>query len=330
MLQSLKIQDFLAFTDKVSLDFSQSINVIIGENGSGKSTVLKALYWASVFSQPDEPEFNSWIFTEIFGMNNNGHKFHVNADTNIDITSDNNHYIINLGSVYELTGYIYSHEPINYSKTGAVFIPTTEMLSHSKGFLALNQKYKLPFDSTQVDIIVNASLPETRTVSPQMSAIMNSISKVIDGTVTFENDVFYVVKNDGTKVEFSLEAEGLRKLGLIWKLIRNGLLESGTVLLWDEPEANINPELFPLIADILLELQRTGVQIFIATHSYNLAKYLEIRRDDTEQVKFHNLFKNEQGVIESASADSMEGLQSNQIIIADDKLLDEVYKDIMG
>ena len=39
------------------------------------------------------------------------------------------------------------------------------------------------------------------------------------------------------KVDFSLEAEGLRKLGLIWKLIRNGLLEKGTVLLWDEPEA---------------------------------------------------------------------------------------------
>ena len=39
-------------------------------------------------------------------------------------------------------------------------------------------------------------------------------------------------------MDFSLEAEGLRKLGLIWKLIRNGLLEKGTVLLWDEPEAN--------------------------------------------------------------------------------------------
>ena len=57
-------------------------------------------------------------------------------------------------------------------------------------------------------------------------------------------------------MDFSLEAEGLRKLGLLWKLIRNGLLEKGAILLWDEPEANLNPELYPLVAEILLELQK--------------------------------------------------------------------------
>ena len=44
----------------------------------------------------------------------------------------------------------------------AVFIPATEMLSHADGFLAVNQKYNMPFDRTQTDIVVNASLPETR------------------------------------------------------------------------------------------------------------------------------------------------------------------------
>lgn len=51
----------------------------------------------------------------------------------------------------------------------SVFIPTTEMLSHSKGFFALNQKYNMPFDGTQVDIIVNASLPETREIPVAVS-----------------------------------------------------------------------------------------------------------------------------------------------------------------
>ena len=44
----------------------------------------------------------------------------------------------------------------------SVMIPTTEMLSHSRSFWALNEKFNMPFDGTQVDIIVNASLPETR------------------------------------------------------------------------------------------------------------------------------------------------------------------------
>ena len=101
--------------------------------------------------------------------------------------------------------------------------------------------------------------------------------------------IFYIQKKDGRKVDFSLEAEGYRKFGLLWKLIRNGLLEPGSILLWDEPEANLTPEMYPVLADVLLELQKNGVQMFIATHSYNFAKYLEIRREKQHQVQFHNL-----------------------------------------
>lgn len=82
---------------------------------------------------------------------------------------------------------------------------------------------------------------------------------------TPQEDTFYILKKDGRKIDFSLEAEGLRKLGLLWKLIRNGLLEKGSILLWDEPEANLNPELYPLVANILVGLQKNRVQIFVAT-----------------------------------------------------------------
>ena len=199
------------------------------------------------------------------------------------------------------------------------------MLSHSKGFLALNQKFNMPFDQTQIDIIVNASLPEARQVPKYMNNILDKISKVIDGSIIQENDEFYVLKNSGKKLPFSLEAEGLRKLGLLWKLIRNGLLVENCVLIWDEPEANLNPELFPLVTEILLELQQNGIQIFIATHSYNFAKYLEIRRTSKEQVQFHNLYHADKIGIDSDSAYFMGDLKQNHIMIADNKLLDEVY-----
>ena len=58
------------------------------------------------------------------------------------------------------------------------------------------------------------------------------------------------------------------KIALIWQLAKNGTLEKGSILFWDEPEANINPTHIPIIADMLLALQRSGVQIFIATHDY--------------------------------------------------------------
>lgn len=224
----------------------------------------------------------------------------------------------------------------------SVYIPTTEMLSHAKGFLALDKKFKLPFDGTQVDIIVNASLPEARELPVFMERILEKISLAIGGTVVTEDDTFYVIKEDGRKVDFSLEAEGLRKLGLLWKLIRNGLLEKGTILLWDEPEANLNPELFPLVTDILLELEEAGIQIFIATHSYNLAKYIEIRRKNEKQVLYHNLYfasadvvseykphetmNKEKMEVYSRSASYLSMLNGNSIVAADADLLDEAME----
>ena len=45
-------------------------------------------------------------------------------------------------------------------------------------------------------------------------------------------------------LEFTLLAEGMRKLGLIWLLIQNGTLGNSSVLFWDEPETNLNPKLY--------------------------------------------------------------------------------------
>lgn len=50
---------------------------------------------------------------------------------------------------------------------------------------------------------------------------------MIQGEVLHENGTFYIVKMDGRKIEFSIEAEGLRKFGLLWKLIKNGLRKKG-------------------------------------------------------------------------------------------------------
>ena len=283
------IEEGDSFNDGFKIEFCDGINVLIGENGVGKTTILKMIYAATQWSIKRTDQGKTKRLIQFFSNSLKDSDALKNAENKED--------------------YCY---------------------------------YKVS-DGTQIDIIVNASLPETREIPFAMSKILDKLSAVIDGTVILENDSFYVLKKDGQKVDFSLEAEGLRKLGLLWKLIRNGLLEKGSILLWDEPEANLNPELYPLVAEILLELQKNGVQIFLATHSYNFAKYLEIRRTNNEQVMFHNLyrshnlFSNEMQkifpgmddnseAIYSQSADKMDKIKYNHIMAADNKLLDEVYE----
>ena len=335
----------LSVGDRISnvfhLDFCDGINVVIGGNGVGKTSLLKMIYAATQWSNKQTDEGKTRKLLHFFSehlkdneaLKNTTHKDGYCAF----VVSDGSHkfeYSLSHNGVFNFDNWL----GLNMS---SVYVPTTEMLSHAKGFLAMNQKFNMPFDGTQIDIIVNASLPETKEITPTMTKILDKLSGVIQGKVIQNDDVFYVVKDDGRKVDFSLEAEGFRKFGLLWKIVRNGLLEPGSILLWDEPEANLNPELYPVLAEALIELQRNGVQIFVATHSYNFAKYLEIRKAESDQLLFHNLYWgsaeipkyleeafppfNNGLVIYSKSASKLEDLPHNLIMAADEKLLDEVY-----
>lgn len=73
---------------------------------------------------------------------------------------------------------------------------------------------------------MEAGLWQSKQFPSSLGKILDRLSAVIDGTVILDNDSFCVLKKDDRKIDFSLE-EGLRKLGLLWKLIRNGLLEKG-------------------------------------------------------------------------------------------------------
>jgi predicted ATPase len=303
-IENVKLTRISVFK-KLDLNISSGINIIIGENGTGKTHLLKMIYFAYMDRECKLEEKFIRKYDE-----------KENYQPNVLVTYNKNEtcWIQHNGKKFK-----------DKNEKDPIYIPVSEMLSHSKGFLALNSKYNMPFDSTEIDVISNAELPETREVSELNEKVLDKISSIIDGKVVYENDTFYILKKEGFKIEFSVEAEGLRKFGLLFKLIRNGLIEKGSVLLWDEPEANINPELIPVLVDILLELQSEGVQIFMSTHSYNLAKYFEVKRKDNNQVSFHSLYKSGNEVL--AQTEKYFGqLSNNKIILADEKLLDEVFE----
>jgi hypothetical protein len=89
---------------------------------------------------------------------------------------------------------------------------------------------------------------------------LKTLQTITSGTVSVKNEEFYLNTREQSALEFQLVAEGVRKIALLWRFIDNGALEKGSVLFWDEPEANVNPVHIPILADMLLELQRDGVQ----------------------------------------------------------------------
>jgi len=337
MISKIKLLHFLGFTrdvkdedvsetsDMFEVDFCPGVNIFIGENGTGKTSLLKVLYAFCLYKSSSDLLLSTKI-EEMFAWNNKSEFFTFNRnEIYISIEDNKKTYTT---SVKKLNDDICEDtNDIKPDAIPAVFIPSKEMLSHSLGFMALSRKMRLPFDRTLIDIIMNAELPESVEISELNQILLNKISKVINGKVIYKNDSFYIVKVDGTELVFSFEAEGLRKFGLLWKLIRNGLFdEPNSILFWDEPEANLNPELIPVLVEILLELQKSGVQLFIATHSSNFAQYFDILKTKDNSVMFHSLYKKSDGHIYCDSSEKYYKLINNSIERADEKLGDVIVE----
>lgn len=150
--------------------------------------------------------------------------------------------------------------------------------------------------------------------------------KISNGKVTLHDDRFYLEPGTQAKLEFNLVAEGLRKIALLWQLIKNGTLEKGSVLFWDEPEANINLKYIPVLAELLIMLENEGVQIFVSTHDYFLSKYIEVKRRKESNVQYISLYKDENDKVQCEIAEEFELLEHNAIM----DTFRQLYKEEIG
>ena len=332
-INKLSLNNFLTFTGNFVAgsfceDFNESINVLIGANATGKSTLLKCIYAACEFSNEASNLNKKKNFKDYFSAAKS-----IVKDNGREQTDSDFGFIRVFSGKHEF----YFRPWDNFQNLDdwlslgikSVLIPPAEMLAHSKGLVAMSSKYGVPFDQTQMDILVNAQLWETKEISERNKLLLNKLGAAIDGSVIYENDTFYIVKSNGLKVEYSLEADGFKRIGLLWKLIRNGLLESGSILLWDEPESSVHPEFMYLIAEVVHTLAQDGVQIFIATHSYTFVKYLDILKKNDDDVLFISLYK-EDNIVKSSTSKSYSSLQNNAIEASEEKLYEAVVEDALG
>ena len=164
------------------------------------------------------------------------------------------------------------------------------MMENAPGFRALYSQREIHFEEIYDDIIAKAFLGTLKgPVDKERKKLLDILQKAIDGKVVTKKEEFFLQNKQG-ELEFTLLAEGFRKLALLWILIQNGVLLNGSMLFWDEPEANLNPALMGTVAEILLALQRQGVQIFVATHDYVFLKWLSLKLKEGDNVLFHSLY----------------------------------------
>ena len=349
-IERIEIRDFLVFRGEFAMDCAQGVNVIIGSNGTGKTTLLKVLY-----ALCQEMETEDMNLFEYFETDRKNLPYDLELLVNIPEIERERKYICSsslfTNSNLHLT---YRHKPkvkygndmcdytwIHYVSRGNCgmvsganidlprsFIPSKEMLTHSKGLTELAEDFEIPFDRTLLEIIKKARRPKAtpNKLSNKTKKIIKKVAKAsFSKEVDYDLHGFFAIKDDGRKIYFSLEAEGYRKLGLLWKLLQNGLLEPGSVLFWDEPESSLNPELMNSIAEFLLDLSRNKVQIFCATHSDMFAEAIELKREENDKVQFATLRKEGEGIV-AETEEHYSNLTHNPIVKAAIELYDAQVK----
>ncbi|MDX2102568.1 MAG: ATP-binding protein [Alphaproteobacteria bacterium] len=332
----LRLENFTVFTE-FDQEFSPGLNVFIGKNGTGKTHLLKLLYTSAAITIGRDRELGftvklcntfsphqmdvSRLIRQQRNMVNSSIQIYRDLDLGIEaiISEDKltlNQYHSDKGKEWnELNKW--TDVPME-----PVFIPVKEMLSHAPGFLALFERRDLRFEDVYADIIRKAYIPALR--EPLMKEHLDKLQmleEIMSGRIVQKDEAFFLDGRQGD-IEFPLLSEGMRKLGLIWILIRNGSISRDSVLFWDEPEANLNPELIRSVVHLMLMFQRQGTQIFISTHNYIVLKEIDLLANHDDQIKFFSLYKGEDGDISCHTASNFLSLQHNAITEKFDDLYD--------
>jgi energy-coupling factor transporter ATP-binding protein EcfA2 len=313
MLKYLTLRNFTVFKE-AKLAFSPGLNVIIGENGTGKTHLLKLGYlfsnaWhhlvknQSLIAHQKIERYFSEHTQDIFKPDKLGSLTHTSSDGKSSVSgtllggiptsyfhAPNDPEIIppisdditwqfsfsNRSKDNIVLDNVQDRLTTNASYGKGLYLPSKEMISFFEGFLALYEKRETAFDETYRDLALHLSANKLKMPPAFIKQGLKELATDVEGTLKLEGGKFYLVSSGSKSREITLVAEGIRKISTLLHLLENGSLEVGDTLLWDEPESNLNPKLIKDVAAAILFLCKNGIQVVIGTHSLFLLREIEI------------------------------------------------------
>lgn len=295
MLKTLQLKNLTVFPS-ASLEFASGLNVIIGENGCGKSHLLKVAYAVIAASAEEGRKPNATMPTKTLVQRILAEKL-VNVlrpetlgrlarrkqgreRCEVTMQFDNQKLNCRFGFATSSKTEVQLLQNIHaWQNKAPIFLPTRELLTIYPGFVSVYDNHYLEFEETYRDTCVLLGAPTLKGLRQNKAAeLLKPLETAMGGSVLLDtNGRFYLkLRSQGT-MEMPLVAEGLRKLAMLARLVATGGLLDKGYLFWDEPETNLNPKLIKLVAKIILHLCTNGIQVIIATHSLFLLRELEIQ-----------------------------------------------------
>ena len=255
MIEKVSVKHFTVINEEIIM-FAEGLNVVIGENGVGKSHILKLVYaLVSVLHQskiaslsPNKQSLQKMIaqkLLNVFKPDSLGRLVRrgtgrQRCEIKILFTNSQNNLSFDFSSASK-TDVNITKMPTSFLEDAPIFFPTREVLSIFPGFADLYRNRHIEFDETYYDLcLALEATPLRGRRFGDIKPLLTPLETIIGGTIRVDNGRFYLAIYGKGNMEISLVAEGIRKIAMLAYLITNGALKNKGTLFWDEPETNLN------------------------------------------------------------------------------------------
>lgn len=278
---------------KVQWEPGPGFNVIIGENDTGKTLLLKTLYVA--VRSMEEYRRGQDIRTYRQTLDNKlTWTFQLKKVGDLVRRGEGNRFkfeaVISSQKIFFTFGQSAEKgvgetvEPDITRNSNSIYFPAKEILS-LESIIRQSREIDLQFgfDDTYYDLVQAVNKP------PQMGKnwkafahARKNLAEMIGGRIEQSDKQWYFVKGKSWHPIF-VTAEGVKKIAILDRLLSNRILSPESVIFVDEPEAALHPEAIVRFVNVLSLLAGQGVQIFMATHSYFVLKKLQLLAGQNQQ-----------------------------------------------
>lgn len=326
MISQIHAENFAVF-EKLRWPRPTQMNVLVGENDTGKSHLLKLLYGIARSVQEHEQQKaqgrETWKevlarkLRETFqppdlSLGKLVHKGEDDLEVEMRVMEESVYFSYGRSTRKQITD---ANTPRVENAPTSLFFPPKEVLTALDAIAATREQLSISgFGDTYLDLIKALRLPGTqgRVREGLYEDVVQEMETLLDGELRREDDEF-VFRRGNEKYGMSQTAEGIKKIGILTHLIRNRSINEGSILFFDELEANLHPRASARLVEMLHAMSQEGIQVFIATHDYFVLKKLElIAREYGEDIAFCSLVRDE-GRVHAELANLRDGMPDNPI-----------------
>ena len=287
MIKEISLENF-GTIGKMNCKGLGAVNLIIGPNQSGKTTLLKALYAAQktveqyrrgkdtrldkeILSEKLYWTFQTKVLGNLVKKGSSTLSFCMKSDGRqsfkYSFGTSTTKAVQKLDNTYKK------------SDANSIFIPAKEIISILDVILDWRDRYsEFGFEDPYVDL-ARALSPTTKGKNyKSFSDARVELENLVGGKLGYNNEKkeWQFIDNSKKVYDIALTSEGVKKLSILDLLLGNHYLSDNSVIIIDEIEANLHPKIISKFLEVIMILGKAGVQFFISTHSYFVIKYLYV------------------------------------------------------